>query len=68
MKTLLFNNGKPWVKKLANEEFDVPMCCFDGIEICNFVGVYILNPLKTVIRKEDIGLYWDGGLGIIRTP
>ena len=29
-RTLLFNDGKPWVKKIGNEEFDVPIGCFDG--------------------------------------
>ena len=29
-RTLLFNDGKPWVKKTGNEEFDVPIGCFDG--------------------------------------
>ena len=23
-RTLLFNDGEPWVKKTGNEEFDVP--------------------------------------------
>ena len=29
-RTLLFSNKKPWLKKSGNEEFDVPMGCFDG--------------------------------------
>ena len=27
---LLINNKEPWLKKSGNEEFDVPMECFDG--------------------------------------
>ena len=65
-RTLLFNNGEPWVKKVGNEEFDVPMGCFDGAEICDLVGIYKLYQLKNAIRKENVGLYRDDGLGILR--
>ena len=65
-RTLLFNNKKPWLKKSGNEEFDVPMGCFDGAEVCEVIGVYILHLLKTVMRKENVGLYRDDGLGILR--
>ena len=65
-RTLLFNNGEPWIIKVGNEEFDVPMGCFDGAEICEMVEIYILYQLKNVIRKENAGLYRDDGLGILR--
>ena len=64
--TLLFNNKEPWLKKSGNEEFDVPMGCFDGAEVCELVGVYILHLLKTVKRKENVGLYRDDRLGVLR--
>ena len=64
-RKLLFNNGECWVKKVGNEEFDVPMGCFDGAEICELVGIYNLHQLKNVI-KESAGLYRDDGLGILR--
>ena len=56
-RTLLFNNGEPWVKKVGNEEFDVAMGCFDRVEICELVGIYSLHQLKNVMRKENAGLY-----------
>ena len=65
-RTLLFNNGEPWIIKVGNEEFDVPMGCFDGAEICEMVEIYILYQLKNVIRKENAGLYRDDGLGVLR--
>ena len=65
-RKLLFNNGECWVKKVGNEEFDVPMGCFDGAEICELVGIYNLHQLKSVMRKENVGLYRDDGLGILR--
>ena len=65
-RTLLFNNKEPWLKKSGNEEFDVPLGYFDGAEDYELVGVYILHLLTTVMRKEDVGLYRDDGLGILR--
>ena len=50
-RKLLFNNGECWVKKVGNEEFDVPMGCFDGAEICELVGIYNLHQLKNVMGK-----------------
>ena len=46
-RTLLFNNKNHWLKKSGNEEFDVPMRCFDGAEVC------ILHLLRTVMRKGE---------------
>ena len=65
-RTLLFNNKKPWLKKSGNEEFDVPMGCFDEADVCELVGVYILHLLRTVMRKENVGLYRDDGLSILQ--
>ena len=53
-KTLLFQNSKPCVKKDGNEDFDVPMGCYDGAVICELVG-FILNQLGSVIEKNYIG-------------
>ena len=47
--TLLFNKNHPWVKKSGNEEFDVPIICFDGPELCEIIGIYILT--KVFYRK-----------------
>ena len=65
-RTLLFNNKEPWLKKSGNEEFDVPMGYFDGAYVCELVGVYILHLLRTVMRKENVGLYCHDGLGLLR--
>ena len=32
-KTLLFSDGEPWVKKDGEDDFDVPMGCYDGAEV-----------------------------------
>ena len=63
-KILLFQNSEPWVKKDGDEDFDVPMGCYDGAKICELVGSFILNQLGSIIDKNDIGLYQDDSLGI----
>ena len=41
-KMLLFHHKEPWMRKNGEEEFDVPMRCHDGPEICELVGTFIL--------------------------
>ena len=52
------------MKKLGNENFDVPMGCYDGAELCELVGSFILNNLTSIVNKSDIGSYRDDGLEI----
>ena len=66
-KTLLFSNGELWVKKNGDENFDVPMGCYDGAEICELVGTFLLSKLDNIIRKDKIGIYRDDGLGVLRS-
>ena len=40
------------------------MGCCDGAEICELVGIFILNKLSNVIDKNSIGLYGDDSLGV----
>ena len=42
------------------------MGCYGGADICELVGTYILNKLKNITNKENIGLYRDDGLGIFQ--
>ena len=65
-RTLLCKDGEPWVKKTSNEEFDVSMRCLDGAEICELVGIYNLHLLKSIVRKENVGLNRDDGLGVLQ--
>jgi hypothetical protein len=62
-KTLLFYDTEPWIKKTGDEDFDVPMGSYDGAEVCELVGAYILNLLGIHIDNAKIGLYRDDGLG-----
>ena len=54
------------MKKGDNPLFDVTMGSNDGAEICEFVGIYLLGKLSTIIDSVDIGLYRDDGLASIK--
>ena len=41
------------------------MGSFHGAEICDLVGLYILNTISTTFTNNNIGLYRDDGLAII---
>ena len=41
------------------------MGIYDGAEICELVGIYILTRLATIIKKSSWGLYRDDGLVIL---
>ena len=56
-KPLLFGNGKLWTKKDgSNSLFDVTIGSFDGAEICELVGLFILNHLGKEFGKKNIGI------------
>jgi len=65
-KSLLFNNGETWMKKEGNL-FDVTMGAFDGAEVCELVGCYILSQITTKFEKNNIGLYRDDGLAVFKS-
>ena len=65
-KSLLFFNDEAWKKKVSNDCFDVTMGSLDGAEVCELVGLYILDSLSQKLIKNDIGLYRDDGLIVLR--
>ena len=65
-KSLLFSNGKPWTKNNSSNLFDVTMGSYDGAEICELVGLFILKQLGKTFGNKNIGLYRDDGLAIIK--
>ena len=64
-KSLLFNNSEAWIKK-ESDLFDVTMGSFDGAEVCELVGLYLLDQLSHLTGKDNTGLYRDDGLAAIR--
>lgn len=65
-KSLLFDKNIPWRKKTNDDMFDVTMGSFDGAEICELVGLLILDELRSEFRNDCIGLYRDDGLAAFR--
>ena len=49
-------------KKESNKDFEVTMGSFDGTEICELVGLYILYILSTRYGRNHNGIYRDDGL------
>ena len=41
-KSLLHNEGEPWIKMQSNN-FDVTMGSYDGTEICELIGIFMLR-------------------------
>lgn len=63
-KSLLFNKDEIWTKK-GNTLFDVTMGSYDGAEICELVGLYLLDALGDRLGRGKVGLYRDDGLAVL---
>ena len=62
---MLFHDGNAWVKKEGNPLFDATMGSYDGVEVCELVGLYLLGKLAPLIGTKNVGLYRDDGLAVI---
>ena len=62
-KSLLFNNDQAWMKK-GGELFDVTMGAYDGAEVCELIGIFMLDIIQTKFKKHNFGLYRDDGLAV----
>ena len=60
----MFGNNYTCVKK-DDPSFDVAMGAYDGAEICELVGLYLLSQLSNVTVKSKTGLYRDDGLIVL---
>ena len=60
-KSLLFDNTDIWTKKKGNKDFDVTIGSFEGAEVCDFLGLYILYILSTKCGKNLNGICRDDG-------
>ena len=63
-KSLLFDSNTPWIKKDGASMFDVTMGSFDGVEICELIGLFALHKLNEKFEHGNIGLYRDDGLAV----
>ena len=60
-KSLLFTKDETWIKRDGGL-FDVTMGAYDGAEVCELVGCFILTQLAEHLDVQNIGLYRDDGL------
>jgi hypothetical protein len=51
-----------WIKNSVDPNFDVTMGSFDGAELCELVGLYILYTIAKEYGLNTTGLYRDDGL------
>ena len=65
-KSILFNDNDLWIKRHGDPNFDVTMGSFDGAELCELVGLYILHTLGETYGVKNLGLYRDDGLAYFR--
>ena len=65
-KSLLFDKNRAWAKREGQGLFDVAMGSYDGAEVCELVGIFVLGQLPEQYDRRDIGLYRDDGLAVFR--
>ena len=65
-KSLIFYNDKTRVKNNDQSLFDVTMGSYDGAEICELVGLFMLNKLAQRFGGDNVGLYRDDGLLLLK--
>ena len=64
-KSLLYDNSEPWMKKDSGL-FDVTMRVYDGAEVCELVGTFLLHKLSLKYNKKNFGLYRYDGLATFK--
>ena len=55
--------GNPFAKE---SNFDVSMGAYDGAEVCELIGIFMLPLLNKHINKNHIGLYRNDGLATLK--
>ena len=67
-KSVLCEQGALWRKKRANNTnslFDVAQGSYMGAELCELVGLFLLDGLKNIFGLNRVGLYRDDGLAVL---
>ena len=62
---MLFHSNQPWIKRDIYT-FDVTMGAYDGAEICEVEGIFMLSLLSKKYSSNNIGLYLVDGLSVSR--
>ena len=64
-KSLLFDGSHTWIKKQGGL-FNVSMGAYDGAEVCELMGTYMLNLLSKRYNNNNFGLCRDNGLAVLK--
>ena len=62
-EAILFHAGRPWIKR-GGKPFNVTMGSWDGAEVADLVGLYLLS--KLAVLGLNVGLYRDDGLAAVK--
>ena len=62
---MLFHSNQPWIQR-DSDTFDVTVGGYNGAEISELVGIFMLSPLSKSYSSNNIGLYLDDRLSIFR--
>ena len=63
-RSLLFHDNEPCIKKNSNGDSDVTMESYNGAEVCELAGLFMLNKLSKKFDKDNIELYRDDELSV----
>ena len=61
-KSVLFHKNKILCKSGSNSKFNVAMVSYHGAEICDLVGLFLLNKIKSSTSLRNIDFYRDDGI------
>ena len=63
------HNNKTWEKINSKNLFNISMGSFNGAEICDLVGLFLLNEINksNIFNHNEFGLYRDDGMAVIRS-
>ena len=61
----MYTEDEPWIKKQSNN-FDVTIGSYDGAEVCELIGIFMLSLIGDKYNPNNIGLYRDGGLAVFK--
>ena len=65
-QTIISYDNRIWTKKSNINNFDIAMGSFQGAEVCDLIGLYILSEISPITGPLNIGLYRDDGLAVIK--
>ena len=61
--TILLYDNRSWTKKSYINNFDIARGSFQGAEVSNLIGLYLLSEITGPL---NIGLYRDDSLTVIK--